>query len=186
MESQNGAFYAVWLKEAGLLSGETVAGNFCFSPEKAVTRGEFLAMTMKLLGAEPASATLSTGFADENAAPAWMKPYLVSALQHGMITGVSSSAGVVFRPTLAVTRAEAAVMLQNILNLPGSEESPVFSAETSVPAWALTSWNALQCAGISLDDANSAKVLTRLEAAELLYQVADLLKKNESITFPWE
>lgn len=184
MNGQEGHFYAVWLREKGLFSGEEVAGHLCFNPEKEVTRGEFLAMTMKLLDAEAADAALSTGFADEKDTPTWLQPYLVNALKTGMIAGVASDDGMVFRPTAALTKAEAAVMLQNALNLPTDAESPVFRELSAVPVWAQSSYKALTCAGIEMNPALSAQSMTRLEAAELLCKVASFMNDSEK-TLPW-
>ena len=179
MSGQEDEFFAVWMKEQELLLGETVAGHLCFNPEAPVSRGDFLAMTMTLLDMEPADALLTSGFADEAQTPGWLQPYLTAALRSGMIAGVASDTGLVFRPTLSVTRAEAAVMLQNALRLPGTGEQAVFAADSTVPVWAESAWNALSCAGIELEPAFSAENLTRREAAKLLYQVAKLLEQGE-------
>ena len=58
------AYTAMWLKDRGVYTGKRIAGNLCFEPEGTLTRGEFLVMAMKLLGAEPESARLTSGFAD--------------------------------------------------------------------------------------------------------------------------
>jgi len=103
-----------------------------------------------------------------------------------MITGVSSQDGLVFRPNTAVTRAEAAVMLQNALHLPLRQESQVFGEDSSVPVWAQSAFEALQCAGISVEPAFSAEALTREEAAKLLYQIAKLLESGSDLSLPWK
>ena len=163
------AYTAMWLKDRGVYTGKRIAGNLCFEPEGTLTRGEFLVMAMKLLGAEPESARLTSGFADESKTPAWMRPYIVSAFKSGMVSGVTSPDGMVFRPSSNLTRAEAAVMLQNILDLPQSQEAAVFSEDCAVPVWAQASVSALESAGISIPVTTSAENLTRREAAELLY-----------------
>lgn len=185
MSGRDGHFAAVWLKEQGLFSGEKISGHLCFNPEKEVTRGEFLAMTMKLLDAETESTALTTGFADEKDTPTWLQPYLVTALKTGMIAGVSSDNGMVFRPTASMTKAEAAVMLQNALELPTNTDSPVFRELSAVPVWAQSSYNALSCAGIELNPMLSAQPMTRLEAAELLYDVAHIVESDKTLSLPW-
>lgn len=184
MNGRDGQFAAVWLREQGLFSGEKIAGHLCFNPDKEITRGEFLAMTMQLLDANAEEASLTTGFADEKDTPTWLQPYLVTALKTGMIAGVASDDGMVFRPTAALTKAEAAVMLQNALELPASMESPVFRELSSVPVWAQSSYNALTCAGIEMNPALSAQPMTRLDAAELLYEVSSLVD-SQNISRPW-
>ena len=174
------AYTAMWLKDRGVYTGKRIAGNLCFEPEGTLTRGEFLVMAMKLLGAEPESARLTSGFADESKTPAWMRPYIVSAFKSGMVSGVTSPDGMVFRPSSNLTRAEAAVMLQNILDLPQSQEAAVFSEDCAVPVWAQASVSALENAGISIPVTTSAENLTRREAAELLYECWTLCQNRET------
>ena len=174
------AYTAMWLKDRGVYTGKRIAGNLCFEPEGTLTRGEFLVMAMKLLGAEPESARLTSGFADESKTPAWMRPYIVSAFKSGMVSGVTSPDGMVFRPSSNLTRAEAAVMLQNILDLPQSQEAAVFSEDCAVPGWAQASVSALESAGISIPVTTSAENLTRREAAELLYECWTLCQNRET------
>lgn len=174
------AYTAMWLKDRGVYTGKRIAGNLCFEPEGTLTRGEFLVMAMKLLGAEPESARLTSGFADESKTPAWMRPYIVSAFKSGMVSGVTSPDGMVFRPSSNLTRAEAAVMLQNILDLPQSQEAAVFSEDCTVPVWAQASVSALESAGISIPVTTSAENLTRREAAELLYECWTLCQNRET------
>ena len=174
------AYTAMWLKDRGVYTGKRIAGNLCFEPEGTLTRGEFLVMAMKLLGAEPESARLTSGFADESKTPAWMRPYIVSAFKSGMVSGVTSPDGMVFRPSSNLTRAEAAVMLQNILDLPQSQEAAVFSEDCAVPVWAQASVSALESAGISIPVTTSAENLTRREAAELLYECWTLCQNRKT------
>ena len=187
MDGDSDAFYAMWLKEAGLFTGATVGGNLCFEPEKTVSRGEFLVMVMKLVDAQADETGLTSGFSDEAATPVWLQPYIVSALGSGMISGVSSEDGVVFRPEAALSRAEAAVMLQNVLQLPAPTAKTVFSETDAdaVPAWAADATAALSAAGISLGDTAQADAITRREVAKLLYEVSNLIAGETLETFYW-
>ena len=187
MDVDPDAFYAMWLKEAGLFTGATVGGNLCFEPEKTVSRGEFLVMVMKLVDAQADETGLTSGFSDEAATPVWLQPYIVSALGSGMISGVSSEDGVVFRPEAALSRAEAAVMLQNVLQLPAPTAKTVFSETdaAAVPAWAADATAALSAAGISLGDTAQADAITRRELAKLLYEVSNLIAGETLETFYW-
>lgn len=187
MDGDPDAFYAMWLKEAGLFTGATVGGNLCFEPEKTVSRGEFLVMVMKLVDAQADETGLTSGFSDEAATPVWLQPYIVSALGSGMISGVSSEDGVVFRPEAALSRAEAAVMLQNVLQLPAPTAKTVFSETDAeaVPVWAADATAALSAAGISLGDTAQADAITRREVAKLLYEVSNLIAGEALETFYW-
>ncbi len=181
------AFAAMWLKEEGLFRGTTIGANLCFEPEATVTRGEFLVMTMKLVGAEAAQDAIHSGFSDEEATPVWMQPYIVSALSNGMISGTSGDNGTEFRPTAELTHAEAAVMLQNILRLPGQSTQQVgsFAEESTVPVWAEQAVAALSSAGIELDTLHSDSAVTRRDAAHILYQVSRLIRSEVIPTFYW-
>ena len=187
MDGDSDAFYAMWLKEAGLFTGATVGGNLCFEPEKTVSRGEFLVMVMKLVDAQADETGLTSGFSDEAATPVWLQPYIVSALGSGMISGVSSEDGVVFRPEAALSRAEAAVMLQNVLQLPAPTAKTVFSetGAEAVPVWAADATAALSAAGISLGDTAQADAITRREVGKLLYEVSNLIAGETLETFYW-
>ena len=180
------AHTAMWLKEEGIYTGRTISGNLCFEPEGSVSRGEFLVMTMKLLGAEAEDTVLTSGFADEQATPQWMRPYLVSAFRNGMISGTAEESGIVFRPGEALTRAEAAVMLQNVLNLPVPETKTVFSSEdNAVPVWAQEAVSALWEAGMQLSQENADQPITRRECADLLYRIYQLMQSEDAPTFLW-
>lgn len=168
MAAQDGEYLAMWLKETGAYTGCRIAGNLCFSPDAPVTRGEFLVMGMQVFGAEGDDAALTAGFADEAEFPDWMQPYIVRALRSGIVSGSSTNGELYFYPTDALTRAEAAVMVQNILQLPQPESAAVFAADSAVPSWAQSAVRSLQNAGFTLD-AEAAGPLTRLEAAKLLY-----------------
>ena len=129
-------------------------------------------MAMRLLGAEPDDAALTSGFADETATPVWMRPYIVAALRSGAVSGAAAENGVIFRPADALTHAEAAVMVQGLLALPEAESRSVFSEEgaDALPVWARGAAGALETAGIALDMSEPDAPLTRLEAASTLRQ----------------
>lgn len=187
MTGDSDAFSAMWMKEEGLFRGTTIGTNLCFEPEKSVTRGEFLVMTMKLVGAEAAQDTVHSGFTDEDATPVWMQPYIVSALSNGMISGTSYEDGMVFRSSDCMTHAEAAVMLQNILQLPGQSAQAVisFDEESTVPTWAEKAVSALSNAGIEINTLQSDTAVTRRDAANILYRVSCLVRSEAIPTFYW-
>jgi len=151
-------FEAEWLRNTGLFEGETVGGKSCFQPEKTVSRGEFLAMVVKLLDI-PAGDDTAGVPAD---APGWLKPYLAAALRSGLTAGVPEKSY-----EEAITGAEAAVLLQNALDLT-AEELPVSAME---PEWAGEALAVMNQHGLSLE---GDSVLTRAQVAEMLYQVNDL------------
>lgn len=163
-------FTAEWLKNTGIFAGEQVGGDCCFSPEKTVTRGEFLAMTMKALGIEADEDAVSTGFEDES--PQWLQPYLAAAMRSGIVRGYSTQTGAVFKPDQAITGTEAAAILSNALDLP----TAVISEDSDLPVWAATALASVQEGGIDL--ANSETV-TRAETANALYAAVQLDQQED-------
>lgn len=145
-------FAAEWMKNTGIFVGETIGDNACFSPEKEVTRGEFVAMLTKALELPLPEEALTTAYSDP--IPKWLQPYLTAALRAGLTAGLPEQE--VFGADTAITGAEAEVMLRNAMDLPADEE-PI------LPAWA----------GVTLE---ADLPLTRSQAAVALYQMT-LMRK---------
>lgn len=164
MNGDTGHFEAMWMLESGLYGGKTVGTKHCFCPNDTVSRSEFLVMAMELLEIEP-QADAKSAFADEKQAPAWMQPYVATAAQKGLIRGRTDEN---FCPNEAITAQEAAVMLQNILNLP----VPASAYRSGLPAWSAKAVLALSDAGICAD--YKSQNLTYAQAAGLLYQISKL------------
>ena len=179
-------YRAMALKDMGVYGGRQIAGQLCFGPDETVTRGEFLVMAMRVLGMEPDAAVLTSGFADEASTPAWLRPYITAAYRSGVISGVSAETGMEFRPDAALTKAECAVMLQNMLDLPQPDTQPVFAADEgeSIASWAVASASALQNAGLELTPLAEG-TLTRRECAALLYQLSTLCQQDLLDSFRW-
>ena len=116
-------FAAEWMKNTGIFVGETVSGNPCFSPEKEVTRGEFLTMLVKTLDIPAEESITYTGYADE--IPAWLQPYLAAAVRSGLTDGLAEQE--VFGADMAITGAEAAILLENALDREFSLEQAVLT-----------------------------------------------------------
>lgn len=167
-------FAAEWMRHTGIFAGENLAGNPCFGPDKEVTRGEFTSMLVKALEIEPEENLSLTGYTDE--IPGWLQPYLAAAIRSGLTAGLPDQE--VFGANMPISGAEAAVMLQNALDLTVSrqEDTDTAALESTVPVWAAASLTALSDNGMALD-ANAA--LTRGEAAQLLYQTVQM--KNRPV-----
>jgi VCBS repeat-containing protein len=177
-------FVALWLKDQGVYGGETLAGELYFNPDETVTRGEFLVMVMDLLQISPETGELVSGFADEAGTPAWMQPYIVSALRSGIVSGVRSADGLVFRPTAELTHAEAAVLVNNLLGLEGDSAVSVFAADDTVPAWARSAVEALAQADV-LTTGGDTTPMTRRECARLLYAAYQKADSGEVSLLAW-
>lgn len=155
-------FEAEWMKNTGIFTGERLAGQSCFSPDKTVTRGEFLTMLVKALEIPPEEDAALTGYTDE--IPQWLQPYLAAAVRAGLTAGLPEQEA--FGADTPITGAEAAVMLQNALDLRVSvSETP------DAPVWAESALTAMNSNGLDL---NAQDTLTRGETAQLLYQASKL------------
>ena len=160
-------FEAEWLRNTGLFVGEQVGGNACFYPDKTVSRQEFLAMVVKVLDIPLEDA--ETVQLPENT-PQWLKPYLAAAQRSGL-TANWQTGGEMSEP---ITGAEAAVILQNALDL--TVDSAILETEKTadkeeIPTWAAASLTILAENGLALE-ANAP--MTRAEVAQTLYQVSQL------------
>ena len=185
MSGDRDEFIAMWLKDNGLYRGVTIAEQFCFSPEATVTRGDFLVMAMKTLGADEKLITTTSGFSDEANIPRWMQPYIATALSNGMIKGTGTHDGYMFRPADAITKAEALVMLQNSLQLPSSKA--VFSAhdEVAIPSWAYEAYAAMSAIGINIDFNTNDDELTIREAGKMLYNLDKYINEHNVTSLYW-
>lgn len=176
---------ALRLAEEGIFVGECMNGAYFFRPDQPVTRSEFVAMAMKAAGREALTTISRTGFADDEAIPTWAKGYVASGLKAGVVKGTIGEEGrVVFRGASPVTRAEASVLLDRVLNVT-EVSSPVRYADSeTAPVWAYQAAVNLETAGVLRTDANGAlslsDSLTRADAAELLVGALDLLETRES------
>jgi len=161
-------FEAEWLRNTGLFEGERLSSLVCFFPEKDVTRGQFLAMAVQALDI-PTEAVSAESLPEGT--PQWLAPYLTAAIRSGLTAGLPDTE--TFDADSPITGAEAAVMLQNGLDLAISQQtlSTYEAIGEDVPAWAAGALTVLQENGITMD-ANTA--LTRADAANVLYQVSIL------------
>ena len=159
-------FAAEWMKNTGIFVGESIGGNSCFRPTKTVSRGEFLTMLVGALELQPEQLDIPTGYADE--LPGWLQPYLAAAVRSGIMAGIPARD--TFDADSPIPCAEAAVMLQNILDLSASEDAQAVSADANAH-WAASALGVLADHGIVLDMEGN---LTRGQAAQMLYQASQL------------
>jgi len=160
-------FAAEWMKNTGIFVSEAISGNRCFRPDKDVSRGEFLTMLVSVLDLEPDTEVSYTA-SGENV-PAWLQPYLAAAMRSGMLAGLPDVQ--TFDADEGITGAEAAVMLQNALDLSRLSDAAhtVNTGEDMVPQWAAEALSTLADYGIRLDAENT---LSRADAAQAIYQVS--------------
>lgn len=167
---QDCRFAAEWMRHTGIFVGETVAEQTCFSPEREVTRGEFVTMLVKALDVPVDEGLTYTGCIDE--IPEWLQPYLAAAMRAGFTAGLPNQEA--FGADEVISGAEVCVMLQNALDLPWQQETGA-ETDSSLLDWAAASVSAVHTGGFALD-ANAP--LTRAEAAQVLYQAVQLSKQE--------
>ena len=153
-------FAAEWMKNTGLFVGETIGEQCCFQPEKSVSRGEFVTMLVQSLGLQVEETVMNTGFADD--CPSWLKPYLAAAQRAGLMAGWPG--GSTFGANEPITGAEAALMIQNALDLPTS----VMAGDQTAADWAVA---VMAENGVSL---TADAALNRADVALALYRVSQL------------
>lgn len=158
-------FEAEWLKNTGLFTGESISGEKCFFPEKTLSRGDFLAMAVKALEIPCENGDYSAIPTD---IPLWLKPYVGAALRSGLLEGWPQTETGSWDMNAPITELEAAVMLQNALDL-NAEETAALSEE--LPAWAAPSVAVMSQHGVAL---GYDQPLTRAQAAETLYKISQL------------
>ncbi len=163
-------FEAEWLRSTGLFEGEKINAQECFFPEQTVSRGQFLAMVVKLLDI-PTEGVSAEALPKDT--PQWLQPYLAAAIRSGLSAGLPNTDTGNFGADQPITGAEAAVMLQNALDLTITQDafSTYGALGGDVPAWAASSLTVLHNNGVTMG-ANDA--LTRADAAQVLYQVSKL------------
>lgn len=162
-------FAAEWMKNTGLFVGEQIGGEYCFNENAPVSRGQFVAMAVKLLGIPTGEPASYTGYTDE--IPNWLKPYLAAAMRSGMTAGLPVSDSGAFGAEEAITGGEAAVMLQNAMDLSVSVSAEVTGKDDTEAHWAAAAVSAMSENGIEL---SLTDTLTRGQAAILLYQISQM------------
>lgn len=163
---QDCRFAAEWMRNTGLFVGEKVNGQECFYPEKEVSQGQFLAMVVELLDIPTEDAAYTDMPLDT---PDWLKPYLAAAMRSGLTASLPQAEEAdCFTANAPVTGAQAAVILQNALDLSISTQALGMELPQA-PEWAKTSLAVMQDNGIML---NAEDALTRAQTAQLLYQVS--------------
>ena len=170
---------AINVAAMGLMKG-TVSddGKLNFKPEETVTRGDFLAMALISAGKEKDIRFVEkTSFADDELIPINIKSYVQYAYDNGIISGYTGEGGIaVFNSTSPITRAEAAVIVNNILSLPGFNlDYNTFSDSKNIPVWATSAISVLSSYGIfngtGFGAAQPESYVSRAQTAEILCNI---------------
>ncbi len=163
-------FEAEWLRDSGLFTGEQVGSSLCFNGNRKVSRGEFIAMAIQVLGIPVEEDVTTSVYTDQ--IPAWLQPYLAAALRSGITAGLPVNESGVFGAGENVTTLEAAVLLQNAMDLSVSVGA-LDNVDENTPEWAATAVAAMSENGIDLGSGE----LTRGKVALILYQISKMVKE---------
>jgi len=104
---------------AGLIKG---VGGSLFAPDEVITREQMASMICNALSYkgklsdEPGIETLLAGFADQESISGWARSSAARAVKNGILKGKTAGGAMTFAPADAATRAEAVVMLKNMLD----------------------------------------------------------------------
>lgn len=188
MEGNTACAAAIRLAEAGVFVGSQVGDEYFFEPDRTVSRGEFLAMTMETAGLDAAEATM-TGFADDAAIPTWAKSYASSALKNGLVKGVSTADGVAFEAGAPITMNEAAVVLDRVLSVGDVDLETWYADRESVPSWAAQAVGNMESVSVlktgSFGSSAMNQTVTRADAAQMLAAAGTLLEGEKTGLMSW-
>ncbi|NCB62785.1 MAG: S-layer homology domain-containing protein [Clostridia bacterium] len=175
---------AIRLAEKGILIGENMGGTYFFQPEQAMSRDQFVALAMNTVGVDALEGITRTGFSDDAAIPTWAKPYVSSALKSGLVQGTTSESGVVFNASNTITKAEAAVLLNRMLQVSDAAVTTMFTDSEYAPAWAYQAAVNLETVGVLRTNSDGSlglgDGLTRADAAEMLSGALDVLEARQT------
>lgn len=170
---------ALAMTERGVMSGTQVGSSTYFYPEKEVSRAEFTVMALEAAGITQVRPVSTTVFADDADIPSDMKGYVATAYELGYVSGIEVDGKLCFMPDKPLTRAEAAVMLGNMLDLATPTVKPTFSDSDDIPVWAQASVYSLSAAGILQSYGGAiapTASVTRGDAANILLNFMEVRK----------
>lgn len=174
MERNASHVAAISLTEQGIMTATELDGSYYFQPDAEVSRAEFLTMVMKCMEIEPIYAE-KTVFSDDADILAEHRSYVDTAQRLGHVCGKLNEAGeLIFAPNDAITRAEAATILQNMMDLDVPVFKPFLMDANTVPVWAKDAVYALSAAGILEHDGgyvSGDSAVTKDVCAEMLYRL---------------
>lgn len=165
---------AITVSEANVMSGSSIGGDYYFHPKQVLTKAEFLVMAMNAVGVTDVPECDKTVFADDDKIADSMRGYVDAAYELGYISGTLESGKLYFEPDRVLTRADAAVMLGNIVGLSTVAVTPTFSDGAQIPVWAADAIYSLNAVGILTaqgDAISPVAELTREQGARLLARV---------------
>jgi len=166
------------LASCGIIGGR---GDGIYDPDGTITRSEFATLVTKMLKYDETTPGFSF---DDVAEDAWYAPYVNTAYTFGIMSGRTKNT---FDPEGAITQEEILIVLSKILESyeieRGDEEGNYgYNLKTeNASSWAKdyieTAITNGALRGIPLSNVNMSKAATRLETANMLYEIQEELYK---------
>ena len=180
IDGEENAAAILKVSDRGLMNGTRVGGESYFKPAEAISRVEFLVTALQAAGitAEQVADLGDPSFADVADIPVSMRPFVSYAVQKNYVSGKAGESGLCFKPNDPITRAEASVILSNIIGYAVEDTVTAFADELALPAWSLEALTSLRALGILLcpdDNAHAYKTMTRGDTAAWLCRTVQLM-----------
>ena len=180
IENHTAASSIIRACSTGLMNGTRVGATHYFKPTAAISRAEFLvtAMHAARIGEADVAAYTQTPFADDASIPVSMRGYVALAAERKYISGKTVDGQLCFCPDETISRAEAAVILSNIIGYATEDTVTAFADAATLPAWSTKALTSLSALGILVPmDGNAypAATMTRADAAEWLTRTVKLI-----------
>ena len=162
---------ALLVGERGLMSGEKMGGKHYFHPERALSRGAFVAILLEAAEIKAPDAE-DTGFTDNEDIPRGMRGAVKYAKEQGWL-----GEDTVFRPHDAITRAEAAAIAARVLGLSAPGYGDAVKDHAGIPVGVVDALYAAYEGGYLITSADGslshAAALTRADAALFFARVIE-------------
>ena len=165
---------AIALYEAGAAEAANYQNGLVFCPNDNMSREEFVTMAMKAIGVSVLTDS-NTSFADNALIDMRYRPYVATAQRMGYIGGREKDGQMCFDPKDTITKAEAAIVIQNILGLEEGKYVATFADDAAIPTWAKGAIYALTSAGVFNGDSAGtiapSAILDRAQTVQMLYNL---------------
>lgn len=183
-------YSASHLAARGYVIGENIGDEYFYFPDREMTRGEFLLFILSLVEDNHSAKAADIKFADDDLYPDWLLEKAKIAYDLGIIKGSGSEGEVYLNAYHKITRAEAFVMINNVLTstklIINAADDITFSDKATIPSWSLQAIKNLSAYKIVQGDSNKninpLDTINRGEAAEIIYKVLkqiELLKLED-------
>lgn len=168
---------------AGVMNGVRVGADHYFKPTENMSRVEFLVTAMHAAGitAEDVADQSAPAFADRDDISPTMQKYVSLAAQRGYVGGKEVKGELCLCPNESISRAEAAVILSNIIGYATKNTVSAFADAEELPAWSVKAMTSLKALGILLPtdgNANPTATITRADTAVWLNRTMRVMAKG--------